>query len=130
MTAPALLTSCSARRRGSTQPEAVQLNGRNGFQITGEGRRSFSGVSVSSAGDINGDGFDDVIIGASGADPNDDSSGASYVVFGQAEGFDANLNLSSLNGRNGFQITGEGRRSLAAFPSPRRGTSTATASPT
>jgi hypothetical protein len=40
-------------------------------------------------GDINGDGFDDVIIGASGADPNDDSSGASYVVFGQAEGFDA-----------------------------------------
>jgi hypothetical protein len=93
--------------------ELSNLDGRNGFQISGEFAYDFSGVSVSSAGDINGDGFDDVIIGASGADPNDDSSGASYVVFGQAEGFDANLNLSSLNGRNGFQITGEGRRSFS-----------------
>jgi len=30
----------------------------------------FSGFSVSSAGDVNGDGFDDIIIEASSADPN------------------------------------------------------------
>jgi hypothetical protein len=53
---------------------------------------------------VNGDGFDDIIIGAFGAG----SSGASYVVFGRAGGFDANLDLSSLNGTNGFQISGAG----------------------
>ena len=83
------------------------LNGSNGFQISGEAAGDFSGLSVSSAGDVNGDGFDDLIIGADGANPHGNDSGASYVVFGKASGFAANLNLSSLNGGNGFQISGE-----------------------
>jgi FG-GAP repeat/RTX calcium-binding nonapeptide repeat (4 copies) len=83
------------------------LNGSNGFQINGEGADDKSGYSVASAGDVNGDGFDDLIIGAYGADPNGYFSGASYVVFGKASGFAADLNLSSLNGSNGFQINGE-----------------------
>jgi hypothetical protein len=56
---------------------------------------------------VNGDGFDDVIIGARVADPNGNSSGASYVVFGQAGGFPDDFELSNLDGRNGFQISGE-----------------------
>ena len=35
------------------------------------------------AGDFNGDGIDDVIIGAPGADPGFDDEGESYVVFGR-----------------------------------------------
>jgi hypothetical protein len=61
---------------------------------------------VSVAGDVNGDGFDDLIIGALGADPNGSNSGASYVVFGKAGGFAANLNLSTLDGSNGFKLNG------------------------
>jgi hypothetical protein len=37
---------------------------------------------VSAAGDVNGDGFGDLIVGAYAADPNGSTSGASYVVFG------------------------------------------------
>ena len=40
-----------------------------------------SGWSVSNAGDVNGDGFDDVIVGASDADPNGDRSGAVVELF-------------------------------------------------
>jgi hypothetical protein len=83
------------------------LNGSNGFRISGEVSGDYSGKSVASAGDVNGDGYADLIIGASGVDVGGSSAGASYVVFGQAGGFAANLNLSTLNGANGFQINGE-----------------------
>ena len=78
------------------------LNGTNGFRLSGTGLYAHSGASVASAGDINGDGFDDVIVGAPGAY----SVGAAYVVFGGASGFAANIDLSSLNGSNGFRLTG------------------------
>ncbi len=87
--------------------ELSYLNGVNGFQANGEAAGDWSGQSVSGAGDINGDGFDDVIIGASQADPNGGESGASHIVFGTAFGFPADLELSGLNGSNGFQINGE-----------------------
>ncbi len=83
------------------------LNGGNGFKIQGEAALDNSGTSVSGAGDVNGDGFDDLIIGADKADPNGSNSGASYVVFGKASGFGTTLNLSALNGSNGFKIAGE-----------------------
>ncbi|MBY0475161.1 MAG: hypothetical protein K2Q13_08900 [Nitrosomonas sp.] len=83
------------------------LDGNNGFRLDGAAGFDFSGSSVSNAGDVNGDGFADVIIGAGGADPNGiDAAGSSYVVFGKAAGFDATLNLSSLDGSNGFRLDG------------------------
>jgi Ca2+-binding RTX toxin-like protein len=82
------------------------LDGRNGFVLNGIAAYDYSGMSVSGAGDINGDGIDDLIIGAPYADPNGDRSGASYVVFGHDQGFAANLDLSSLNGSNGFVLNG------------------------
>jgi len=39
------------------------LNGSNGFVINGIGSSAFSSESVNNAGDINGDGIDDLIIG-------------------------------------------------------------------
>src|SRR4028119_1424130 len=83
------------------------LNGSNGFAINGIAAFDFSGFSVSSAGDVNGDGIDDLIIGAKYADPNGiTNAGQSYVVFGSNSGFGAGLNLSTLNGSNGFAING------------------------
>ncbi len=54
------------------------------------------GGITSSAGDINGDGIDDMIIGAYRASPNDNSgAGSSYVVFGSTSGLANPLNLAS-----------------------------------
>ncbi len=83
------------------------LNGSNGFRIDGAALYDYSGFSVSNAGDVNGDGFDDVIVGSPYADFNGNQSGSSYVIFGKASGFDAQLDLSSLNGSNGFRLDGE-----------------------
>jgi hypothetical protein len=92
--------------------ELSDLDGTNGFRIDGEAAGdAWAGLSVASAGDVNGDGFDDMLIGAAGADPNGESSGASYVVFGQAGGFAAEIELSDLDGTNGFQINGEEAKS-------------------
>ena len=72
------------------------LNGLNGFVLNGEAAFDYSGRSVSAAGDINGDGIDDLVIGADNASPNGNSdAGRSYVVFGRTDvvfrdGFEAN----------------------------------------
>ena len=80
----------------------ASLNGANGFRLDGVAAFDLSGRVISAAGDVNGDGFDDLLVGAVGADPNANGfgsgSGSTYVVFGQATGFTANINLDSLNG--------------------------------
>ena len=77
-------------------------NGSTGFVINGVDAHDNSGFSVNSAGDINGDGYADIIIGAAKADPNGNASGEAYVVFGKASGYSASLDLSSLNGTTGL----------------------------
>jgi hypothetical protein len=59
------------------------LDGTNGFKLNGEAGYDHSGISVSAAGDINGDGYDDLLIGAADADTNGDNAGATYVVYGK-----------------------------------------------
>ena len=89
------------------------LNGTNGFKISGDTANYGIGRSVASAGDVNGDGIDDLIVGGIGAHPHGAGSGASYVVFGTTSGFAANLDLSSLNGTNGFKISGAAANDLS-----------------
>ena len=92
------------------------LDGSNGFRLDGIDPNDQSGFSVASAGDVNGDGFDDLIIGAYGGDPGGDSSaGESYVVFGKASGFAAGHDLSTLDGSNGFRLDGIDAGDLSGF---------------
>ncbi len=83
------------------------LNGVNGFKLDGENNQDYSGNSLSAAGDINGDGNNDLLIGASGY-PSGSYKGRSYVVFGgPGVGGSGDILLSSLNGTNGFKLDGE-----------------------
>ena len=79
----------------------ANLSSNQGFSIYKAPTNSYSGYSVSGAGDVNGDGIDDIIIGA----PNAVPSGIIYIVFGQASSNIANIDLSNL-GNKGFSITG------------------------
>ncbi|MES2771043.1 MAG: putative Ig domain-containing protein, partial [Pseudomonadota bacterium] len=99
--------------------------GRGGFVINGECAEDGSGWAVSSAGDVNGDGLDDFLIGApqhdndkltpagstyvagghliqlSGAD-----AGRGYVVFGKTDSNAVNLSAIAA-GQGGFALNGE-----------------------
>ncbi len=78
-----------------------------GFVINGQAANDLSGYSVASAGDVNGDGFADVIVGAFQSDPTAGAdAGRSYVVFGKAD--TAAINLSSIAASiGGFVINGQ-----------------------
>ncbi len=81
------------------------IDGTNGFVLTGIDQFDNSGWSIDSAGDVNGDGIDDIIISGHLADPNQGQSGEVYVVFG-GQNFGASFDLGSLNGTNGFILNG------------------------
>ncbi|TAN50404.1 MAG: hypothetical protein EPN21_09035 [Methylococcaceae bacterium] len=89
------------------------LNGSTGFRMDGVGWYDAAGRSVGVAGDVNGDGYNDLVIGAPTADPNGSDSGSAYVVFGKASSFASSLNLSTLNGTTGFRLDGAAAGDLA-----------------
>jgi hypothetical protein len=75
------------------------LNGTNGFRIDGGAASGYTGGAVSSAGDINGDGFDDLIIGNYRS-----RLGDTFVVFGTGS-FSSTLALRPWTAATGFVCT-------------------------
>jgi hypothetical protein len=70
---------------GTADTDVIELSsvtsGTGGFVINGEKAGDNSGVSVSSAGDVNGDGLSDLIVGAFRASINGTGTYASVLVF-------------------------------------------------
>ncbi len=89
------------------------IDSKHAFALQGETAGDRSGISVSGAGDINGDGMEDLVIGAPYASPSARRyyAGKSYVVFGTrnvSAWQNGLLDLGSLSdGRRGFVLQGE-----------------------
>ncbi|MDQ0462607.1 Ca2+-binding RTX toxin-like protein [Caulobacter ginsengisoli] len=82
------------------------LDGTNGFRLSEGAANSLLGGAVASAGDFNGDGFDDLILGDPYASGGGVTGGAVWIVFGKAGGFSAVLDLSTVQGSSGQRIDG------------------------
>ena len=83
------------------------LDGRNGFRLDGVDIADATGSQVAPAGDVNGDGLADLLVGARYADPaGRRNAGKVYVVFGRKGSFPASMRLAKLDGSNGYTIPG------------------------
>jgi hypothetical protein len=84
------------------------INGTNGFVLNADRFFSYS-FSVSAAGDVNDDGVDDLLIGVSMSGMLSlAQAGKCYVLFGRTGlGSNGTVQLSSLDGREGFALEGE-----------------------
>src|SRR5947208_12032102 len=79
---PAVLAALGALA-GSASASVDLANAPGVVKITGQTDNDRAGASVAVAGDVNGDGRPDLIVGASNADNNSKAnSGSAYVVYG------------------------------------------------
>lgn len=87
--------------------DVSQLNGRNGFVLTGDSENPIGGT-LAGGGDVNGDGYDDIVVGPG------DLGGLSgrqrvFVIFGGPKSYPSTIHLPSMNKALGFEISGAGR---------------------
>ena len=61
----------------------------------GESGSDKAGVSVAGAGDVNGDGYDDILIGALGDDDGGEDAGQAYLILGKATGWSRDTDLAN-----------------------------------
>lgn len=94
-------------------------------QLIGESADDWAGASVACAGDMNLDGYEDLIVGASSEDSGGDGNGAAYLVLGPISG-DVSLSTSaakfvggeydSLNEGVGGSVAAAGDLDLDGYP--------------
>jgi hypothetical protein len=100
---------------GKATTTAIDLNalGTQGYRIDGAGAYDQTGDAVANAGDVNGDGRPDALVGAPLTDNNSRAdSGSHYVVFGKAT--TTTIDLNAL-GTQGYRIDGAGAGDLAGY---------------
>ncbi len=92
-------------KAGHTNMDITSLPTADGYEITNSGVHA-TGFSVASAGDVNNDGIDDMLVGATTDSAGGSGAGAAYLVFGQA-GTPASVNLAALTPAQGIKLTGD-----------------------
>jgi hypothetical protein len=107
-----LVLAAAGPASGSELPAVVELTDLNtagsldGITFPGTTEFETLGAAVSGAGDLNGDGFVDLAIGAPGSDPGGPDRGTVFVLFGGPGGFPTTLAPSDFDGITGLVIHG------------------------
>lgn len=81
------------------------------YRLVGEGEDDYASYALTSEGDVDGDGLDDLLIGASGQDAAGTNAGAGYVVLASRLGAERDLDLADAD----FKFTGEAEDSWAGY---------------
>ncbi len=76
---------------------AVGVNGISNANRESNQADAQMGISVANAGDVNGDGFGDVIVGAVSYDNGQTNEGGAYVYYGTANGFSSTVSTLESN---------------------------------
>ena len=91
---------------GLTDIDLLSFSAADGIKISGAAAGDITSRSVTSAGDINGDGIADLVVSARNADPSGRSNaGAAYVIYGKSSGL-ADIDLLSFSAADGIKISG------------------------
>lgn len=85
---------------GSRSPRSSALSGADAV-LTGSGSGDYAGVSVAGAGDFDGDGYVDMLVGACGDDAGGLDAGAAYLILGSSSPRSGSLAAADLS------LTGE-----------------------
>jgi hypothetical protein len=85
-------------------------------KLEGRAEGDHAGISVAVLGDIDGDGYDDLAVGAPGSDTAGEDAGEAYVVFGPVLG---QLSLETADirfiGQSAFDFAGQSVSSAGDF---------------
>jgi hypothetical protein len=103
---------------GKATSTAVLLNdvaaGMGGYAIDGEAAGDFLGQAAAGPGDVDGDGFADVVLGAPNVDAPGPFAGRGYVAFGKGDG--TVLPLAGLTTRlGGYRLVAEATQDQAGW---------------
>lgn len=95
-------------RTGGFPPvlDIATLDGTNGRSFHGTSTFERLGEQAANAGDVNGDGVDDLLLAAPFADYTGSDSGSVYIVFGSRQRGPVELFSSAIAGRVGFRMDG------------------------
>lgn len=91
--------------------------GSGGFVVRGALAHDNAGERVAGGSDLDGDGLDDVLVGAPNAHVDGEALGRAYVVFGKTDGDAVELAEIDESGR-GFSMTGRGGRASVTADMP------------
>jgi hypothetical protein len=100
-----------ARSSDGTAGRAYVYSGQSGgllYTFAGEGAENWFGYSVSGAGDVNGDGYAELVVGAFGNDAGGSNAGRVYVYSGQSGALLYTFTGEAANDWFGISVSGAG----------------------